>query len=354
MRTILANPRFSALLTDFRTTFSVTPFESALLDALEIIVANSDLLVDPATLTAVQIARIPNVRSALLGNPAIVQLRLTGDALRAQLPSLQCNVLDGINHNQPLNTFLPIQNGSVFSDGLALANSSALQNVQQTVKGALTGGQAQAFLAAQGFLLAASLPQEQLLALQLAGPIPVSFLKTFLNVVGGAVIGAGLGFITGGPVGAAVGAVAGGIVGGLASSDSAGCDPCNQGCSVCNSGCCFDPTPNGMTSFLRVDFFNADEGCTSQSCAADTDCGASAQCRANCCQSPVDACPGNHCSADSDCAGLNTCQYGCCSGPCGIGGITCNVAALSSCGVEVGCPSGESCVSGCCLVTGVQ
>src|SRR5262249_22059008 len=131
---ILQNPHFPAYLSAIRTKFSsTTPFQSALLDAMELLIANADLVADPASLSPDQLARIAGIRSTLLANPAVVRLRLAGDALRAQPAALQCDAVNGINRNQPLLPLQAPQSGSLYADALALSNAPALHNAQSSL-----------------------------------------------------------------------------------------------------------------------------------------------------------------------------------------------------------------------------
>jgi len=345
---LLSNPRFPAYMAAVRARFtSLSPFQSALLDAMDLLIANADLVADPATLSPAQLARLANLRAQLLSNPAVVRLRLAGDAMRAQPQALQCDAVSVINRNQPLQPLVPAQSGSLYSSALALANSPALHNVQTTLAGVLTGDQSSAVLAASGLLLSATLSEADLLALELPGPILTSLFGNILSVIGGAVAGALIG-AAGGPVGAIGGAIAGGTAAHFAYNDSGECAPCNVDCEACAGECCIDGQPLG----IDAQFLTGDScGSSGTPCLADTDCGPDALCAQFCCMGILDLCPGNHCSSDADCSGLNTCQIGCCAGPCGQRGTTCNVVVASACGVSTtGCSGNETCERGCCSV----
>jgi len=349
IQNLLSNPRFPNYLSTLRTRLgtAITPFQSALLDAMDVLVANADLVADAATLSATQLARLPAVRAALLSNAAVGRLRLAGDAMRGQAAVAQCNVINAINREQPLKAWVSPQAGSLFSSALALANSTALQRCQTTVANALAGSQSAAILGAPGLLLAGTLPLDELSTLDLAGPIPTSLLGDILSTAGGAIVGGVAGFIAGGPGGAVAGAIAGGIAGHFAYNASVECDPCGASCNQCSGGCCGDPD-NTSTSISGSFLIGSSCG-SSSPCSVDSDCGASGMCVAFCCSPRFDVCPGDHCTTDADCSGLNTCQLGCCTGPCGRGGTTCNVEVASACGVSTtGCSAGEVCQSGCC------
>jgi hypothetical protein len=362
---ILANPHFAAYVAAIKTYAGpqLTPFQSSSIDALNLVIANVDLLADRETLTAAQLARLSSFRSSLLANPAVARLRLAGDALRGNgALASQCDAFLAVNRAQPLQPFLPVQAGSVYSQIQGLATSSALAAQQSKLASVAAGAQNAAILAASGLSLAGLLAQSDLAALDLAGPIPTSLFGKILAVASGVVTGAVTGAIAGaaaGPWGIVGGAVIGGIVGGaivIAGSDALDADACSVcnddsacGDRKCAGGCCASlPDVWGSYEFLTGTACPSGEA----ACHTDADCGGGLQCIQACCVSPplvLDLCPGNSCTTSADCSNGNTCQYGCCAGPCGVNGVTCHETSSSSCGIPATtCPDSGTCESGCC------
>jgi len=178
-------------------------------------VSNADLLGDPAALSSSQRARVAGFRTSLFSNPAITQLRLIGDAMRAS-PSIPCKLVASINADQPTIPVPGAQTDSLFAQTISLANSTAMGSVENTVAGIANGLQNAALLAVPGLFLATLQPLRDIERLQLSGvPVPTGFWSVVGGVVGGAIVGAAVGFAAGGPYGAIVGAVVGGAVGGI-------------------------------------------------------------------------------------------------------------------------------------------
>ncbi|HEX3761025.1 MAG TPA: hypothetical protein VHW23_20160 [Kofleriaceae bacterium] len=361
---MLANPRFATLLHAIKNSAGpqLTPFVASLFDSLDLVIANADLLADPATLTATQLARLPDFRAALLSNPAILALRSAGDAKRADASALQCVVLNELNTDQPSKAFLPIQAGSVAEDVLALATSTAFVRARTAFAGVAGGDESAAILGAPGLALAGLLSATELDAIQLAGPIPTGFLKS-LGKIAGVVVGAALGAVAGaagGPAGIVVGGILGGLAGaaatGLIQGDGA-CRPCRDsgecGGETCNAGCC------ETDDFLGISInFLTGSGCANgaASCHADSECGGGgAECVQGCCRPLsllISLCPGEGCTTEADCRSGESCQGGCCVGRCGIGGTPCNVISVSAgaCGIApASCLARDFCDDqGCC------
>ncbi len=365
---LLGNPRFVNLITSFQTAAGsqLTPFEASLFQVLQVIMANADLLGDPTTLTASQLARIPAFRATVLGNAAVTQLRLTGDALKGSASGVACNVVAAINTDQPLEPIFPPQAGSVFAQTLAISQSvNAVAARNNVVSIATNSTSAPTLLATPGLLLAGLLPAAQLEALQLGGPIPTGWLSTLAGAVTGAVIGATVGVIVGtvagdGP-GAIIGGIIGGVIGGIAGAENpvdfgASCQNCTAddqcGDDDCVDGCCA-----GSQVFVWTVSFLSGTACTgtAQACTTDDNCASGLKCIQDCCINPQtfpQLCSGNTCTVDSDCHPGNVCNTGCCLGPCGVNGFSCDVVTEPPmCGGPDGgssqCAVG-TCNNGCC------
>jgi hypothetical protein len=351
---ILSHPRFAPWVAAVRAGAGpqVSPFQSSMLDALDLIVANADLLADPATLTSAQQARLPPFRAALLANPAVVRLRLAGDALKGGAGAVACAAIAQIDGAQPARPFLPVQPDSLFAQTLALTSSTALAKLQTAMSGVATGGQSAALLGASGLSLAGLISENDLTKLQLAGPIPTGlFGAIFGGVVGGIV-----GFIGGGPGGAVAGAIAGAAIGGFTEDEIAKknhkCDTGNDcfGGEICTGGFCVGFGGGISGSFLTGSACPNGE----TQCGSDGSCGPNARCAQGCCEDQtliVSLCPGNTCSSDADCSGDNTCQTGCCAGLCGVNGTVCDEVGSVMCGIPDGlsaCSGDQTCTSGCC------
>jgi hypothetical protein len=382
---MLAGPQYSSWISTAHSSFGphLTPFESSLLDAAALVAANGDLLGNPANLTAAQNGRVPAFRGSLLSNPAIVALRLAGDALRADPGGPGCSAIASVNTGQPIRTigaYSP-QAGSLYDQAQRLITSSAMATVEQALTNVANGRAPTALLAAPGLLLGALKPLSSIVGIQLSGAIPIGILSDIGAVVGGAVVGAVVGFAAGGPVGAVVGGVVGGVAGGsacLANQDQCDmffgdtCQTCTGGASdtvncpadpndpssspICADGCCSNSTvPTGTISFL----IGASCPGGVARCQRDFDCGTGLVCVQDCCVDPAafaSNCPPDASCTSNDgvCSPGNTCRFGCCVGPCGFNGVSCNVAAVPAVCSEAGsgstsCPVGTSCSSGCCL-----
>jgi hypothetical protein len=373
---ILANPKFGAWISATKTNLAaqLTPFESSLLTAASLVSANADLLGNPASLTAAQQARIPAFRTALLGNTAVTQLRLNGDALRGTPATAPCTIVGTIDHQQPHQTIplLAPQVGSLFAQVNAFGTLPAIQTVQATVAGVAHGTQSAALLATPGLILAAFQPESTLIGIQLSGAIPTGFLSAIGGAITGAIVGAAVGFAAGGPAGAVIGAAAGAVVGGIACGEDPKicdtflgdtCQNCTGGASdgeVCGTnGICVDGCCSGNTVPTTSAILLAGNGCpgSTPACQRDFDCGAGLLCFQNCCVNPqtiAAQCGGNNtCSTDANCLTGNRCQFGCCIGPCGINGISCTQdPEPTMCGApQVSCPSVDVCSAGCCIVS---
>ena len=369
---LIANPKYAAWIATTKSAMGpqLSPFQSSLLDAAALVAANADLLGDPATLSPAQLARVPGFRTSLLSNAAIILLRLTGDALRADSATIPCNVTNSINANQAAAAATAPQSGSLYAQTMVLAQSPELASVESTIAAVATGAHSAALLAVPGFLLASFQSLSALERLQLSGaPIPTGFWSVVGGIVGGAIVGACVGFATGGPYGAIVGGAAGAVAGGITCAvstkicDKAFGDDCQQcttdfscGNEVCVDGCCSGTSiPAGSVQFLL-----GPVGCSggATSCEKDGDCGSGSLCVEGCCLNPqtyAGRCTGDTCSVDSDCLPGNSCLYGCCLGNCGFDGTSCaTVASPASCSGTGGtygtCPSGSSCTDGCCWV----
>jgi hypothetical protein len=361
---MLSNPRFTVLVHAIRASAGpqLTPFVASLFDSLDLITANADLVGDPATFTATQLARLPVSRAALLSNPAILALRMAGDAKRAGAGALQCAALSQLNTDQATAPILPIQAGSVAADALALANSTAFTHVRSAFASVVDGDHSAAILGASGLALAGLLSDTELDAIQLGGPIPTGFLGTLGKIGGvalGAVVGAAVGAATGGIVGAIGGGIAGALIGARATGLLKGEDDCTEctdsgdcgGVNTCSGGCC--ATVEGLGIVIE---FLTGNGCPSgaASCQADSQCpGAGAECVQGCCRSlqlMISLCPANRCTTEADCSSGESCQGGCCVGRCGIGGTICNVVPSDTCGIApTSCVGRAFCNDqGCC------
>jgi hypothetical protein len=362
--TMLSNPRFAALVRAIKASAGpqLTPFAASLFDSLDLITANADLVGDPATLTAAQLARLPAFRAALLSNPAILALRMAGDAKRGGAGALQCAALSELNNDQASTPILPVQAGSVAADALALATSTAFAHVRSAFASVVDGDQSAAILGASGLALAGLLSDTELDAIQLGGPIPTGLLGTLGKIGGvvlGAAVGAGVGFLGGGVPGAIGGGIAGALLGARATGLLKGENDCTEcqdssdcgGVNTCSGGCCATVVGLGIV----IEFLTGN-GCPSgaASCQADSQCpGAGAECVQGCCRSlqlMVSLCPANRCTTEADCSSGESCQGGCCVGRCGIAGTTCNVVASDACGIAPGSCVGRAFCNdqGCC------
>ena len=382
---IISDPRFPNWINTAKSSFGpqLTPFQSAMLDAGLLVAANADLLGDPATLTPAQRVRGTAFRAALFANPAITELRLHGDAMRAG-PGATCKAIAGLNGNQPMQPVPPMrpQVGSLFE---RMSNYNALSTVvtsKATVAAVATGAQSEALMAVPGLTLAGFDSLPMLKDLELSGALPTGLLSVIGGVVGGAIIGGVIGGAYGGVYGAVAGAVVGGIIGGVACGlgwdlcdmifgDT--CQACTGGASdtvqcptpepkpgeptpppsICVNGCCSaGSVPTVTISFLTgVQCPNA-----VTRCQRDFDCGSGNVCVQNCCvdkQAFTGQCTGTPlaCSSAEDCDPGNNCIYGCCVGRCGFNIQTCSsIDPPNQCGGEpLACAPGETCsANGCC------
>lgn len=373
---LLANPQYANWISAAKSGLGpqLTPFQSSLLDAASLVAANADLLGDPAALSASQRARIPAFRTSLFANPAVTQLRLNGDALRASPGAIPCDTIASVDTTRPAYPATAPQQGSLYSQVIALAQSAPIATASSTVAGVAQGSQSAALLAAPGLALAALQPLPALERLQLSGvPVPTGFWSVVGGVAGGAIIGAAIGGTVGGPWGAVVGAVIGGVVGGVTCAvDEKICDAvfgdtcqsCSGGagdqCGLDNNGNpvpCVDGCCSGTSVPIISKWFYSGVHCSggASSCNSDVDCGAGLLCVQSCCLNPqtfAGSCPGSTCTANADCNPGNSCLYGCCIGSCGFNGVSCAVAAMpNSCGgggPPTTCPGGSVCGGGCC------
>jgi hypothetical protein len=368
---ILSSPHFSAWMnTLLNNAPPLTSIQSAAADTARFVLANVDLLADPATLTSSQLARLPAFRSSLLGMPFVTALRLSGDALRANPSALPCGFAGEFNTHLPLPvSYAQPQPGSLYDQMLTFGKSSALATVESSVTGIVTNtATAAALLAAPGYALA-TFVSDGIDQLQLSGPIPTcdlicglgNFFKGFLaGATAGAIAGS-----PGGPLGAVIGAVIGGVIGGTVNAADPnlgamflGMNACQQTCGSsqqcppgqgCGSGCCVD-----LGMLVGVGQFMLGTGCSGNvpSCTRDDDCGGGGViCIDACCRAQsLISCPGSACESDADCSGQNHCEFGCCVGVCGFSGKTCdNVTITNACGgTPNACPSGLTCTDGCC------
>jgi hypothetical protein len=369
---ILQDPRFSTLMSALREEEAghLNPFESSLMDAMDIIVANADLLGDPSNFTQDQLNRLSGFREALLANSAVVALRLEGDAARIAPGALACDVVADINQSQSGRQLIEIQPGSLQAKFAGLAAGSTLANVQQIVGEVATGSGSAALLTLPGLALAGMKPIGQLLDLELSGPIPTldrftkfaeKAVKVTVGVIGGATAGAAIGLALGGPKGAVIGGIIGGIAGGVAAYAGVSlgpCEPCSGDppppvqCSESEAQMCVDGCCKKAATVTILSAFYRGDACPGAklSCNTDADCGSLGRCVATCCEDQFfDLCPGSGCTADSECSAGETCQWGCCAGRCGLGGNECDEVEAPMCSAPKTCPSsGSSCVNGCC------
>ena len=361
---VLSNPRFATWVHTARAAAGpqLTPFHASLFDSLDLVLANVDLLGDPAALTTAQRARLPAFRSQFLSNQAIIALRLAGDAMRSGSSQRACAALAELNRDHPTNPLLPVQAGSVYADTLALANSDAFRRVRSSFKSVVTGDQSAALFGTSGIVLAGLLPPDELADLQLAGPVPSSLLGGIVGAVAGAVAGAVVGLATGGPAGAVAGATIGGVAGFVVGTQF---DPTCRACNVnsdcgegddvpCTARCCEHISVIGSGSEQQA--FSTGGGCANSepSCERDSDCSGGGECVQACCVSLslMEAlCPGLTCTTEADCPSGNFCQGGCCANRCGIGAALCNVVSSDACGIPVAACAGRATCSsdGCCV-----
>jgi hypothetical protein len=370
--TILSNPNFPTFINSIATAGApLTSAQSAALNAIDTVLANTDLVAAPSTLNPSQVARLPAFHATLQANPFVQGLRLAGDAQRAIPANIPCNYEAIVNGTQPvipLSYALP-EPGSIYQEMLSLDSSSSLQNVQATLTNVQsTSATAAALLAAPGTTLALLTPGA-LADVQLPGSIPTSFGSFISGLIGGGGLGAALGSI-GGPVGAAVGAVVGGIVGGIVGAadpnliGQLGSDFCQPHCGsdsdcmtgdTCAGGCCTSgPQTGTIGSFLSATSGNPCAAEGTSTCVEDGDCDPSGLCLDGCCASigTFTLCGGQSCSDGEACPTGETCQQGCCTGPCGFQQPCNDTIEVATCSASTGptetCPSGDTCVSGCC------
>jgi len=349
---IFSNPNFGKYFDAIKTLYGpqLTPFQSAAIDAIKLVIANTDLLGEPSTLTASQLARIAAFRSAVLSNPAVVSMRVAGDALRGNPTAFQCKVISTLNGEQPTVSLVQPQSGSLNAQVQALAHSKELASLQAVIAEIASGTQYRALFGASGLMLAGLIPSD-VAQLQLLDPILTSLLGKIFAVAGGVVAGAAVGFVTGGPLGA----VAGGIIGGAVvyfGSDAMDADSCTQ-CT--SSAQCGDESSCAGMCCTEISIFStwllSSNGCPSgeQTCTADSQCAVGSLCNQGCCVASVSLCPGALCSSDAQCSGGNTCQNGCCANRCGVFGQTCNEFVSTTCGIPATtCPADNTCKNGCC------
>jgi hypothetical protein len=356
---LIAHPRYAASVAALKANAGsqLTPFELSLIDAAQLAIANADLLGDPAALTDAQRARLPAFRASLFANPAVLRMRLAGDALKGAGGTAGCDALKQIDGTPLIRSLLPPQPDSVNDQVLALAHSASMAAVRSTLSAVANGPQSAALLAAPGALLAATLSQSDFLALDLAGPIPTGLLGKIIGGISGAVAGAIGGLETGGLLGAIGGGIVGGIVGAWGGNEieNDSCQHCGGsgecGAGVCVDQCCADLSTNGFSiSYLTgVSCPNGESQCHD-----DGQCPGGTRCAGDCCIDQtilVSLCPGNGCTSNDDCSAGTTCQDGCCAGVCGVNGTTCDQVASVTCGLPGGdsaCAAGETCQGGCC------
>jgi hypothetical protein len=377
---MISNPNFLAWMNEAKALGSrLTPFETSLLDAGIFVANNADLLGDPRTMTASQQARLPGFLASILGNPAVIQLRLAGDALKGSATAIGCNTIAAVNAGQVPRPILSPQPGSVYEQALALGQSTA-HNLQNAMTNVASGAQKAALLGAPGLLLAAMLPADQLVGLQVSGTIPTGSLSVIKGAVLGAAIGATAGaisggiagFIAGGPMGAvagaiaaaAIGAIVGGVIGAVAPDAFTGdCQNCTGGAFLpgtcgddntttppteiqCVGGCCAGSNP----PIISISFLTG-TACpnAAPSCHVDRDCASGRTCLQNCCIDTATFCQNSTmCATDANCGAGNTCHFGCCIGHCGLNGTSCDEVPAATCAPAATCGGGKVCTSGCC------
>ena len=373
---IIGNPNFAAMIAIQRTQGpTLTPYQSALLDAADLIAANADLVGDASKFSASQLSRLNSLRSTLLSNPAIVQLRLFGDAQRAAPVAIGCSATKTINAGRPASGASPPPPGSIASQATALLSSASLSVVQAAVASVADSSQSAALLATNGLILATFQPAEALDALQLSDtPIPTCW-TCYLEGAVGAIVGGWVGGIIAGglsggnPWAVIVGVGVGGYLGwkwgyagfplNLTPGASSSCGkPCSSSFDCggflgdgCVSGCC----GGSLDVNLLSSYTQGSPGNCSAPCMFDSDCGSGLLCVQSCCLDPqtyANNCPSSTCTQDSDCFPGNHCLFGCCLGPCGFNVTSCSPAAnppmCEDGGGNQTCPAGTLCGAGCC------
>jgi hypothetical protein len=363
---LVASPRYASWIATLKANAGpqLTPFQLSLIDAAQLVIANADLLGDPAALTDAQRARLPGFRAALLANQAVIRMRLAGDALKGGALTVPCDAIAQIDQTPLFRTLLPPQPDSLNDQVLTLERSSSFAQVRSTLATVATGSQSAALLGAPGALLAGLLSPSDLVALDLAGPIPTGLLGKIIGGISGAIGGAIAGFVAGGPLGAVGGAILGGILGAAGGNEieTDSCQHCGSdgecqntegSAAICVDQCCTDLSVSGVSiGYLTGTACPSGEA----RCSSDGSCVGATRCAQGCCIDQfilVSLCPGNGCTSDADCSAGNTCQDGCCAGVCGVNGTICNQVASLACGISGGtsdCAAGETCQNGCCVV----
>jgi hypothetical protein len=392
MMGILSNPHMPQLIADIKTAFGgqFSPFQTSLLNAVTLIINNVDLLTTPSSaFTAAQSARAPAFVNGIQTNPAVLAMRLQGDATRGVIGDLQCDVL-ATDNGRPLFTLSPPPTDSILGQTIAMSLSSGYVNTTNAIASVAASAQeAVALQAMPGLALVLSLPPSVISGLSLPGLIPTSGSvgQTVAGIgdwlIGAGTIVAGVVSVVGGCVGDVFvpGSCAVGIAGGVLALGTAAnffalgyqdiTNSCNGavalptcelgipispvGCgtsgALCIGGCCV-----GEASAEAQQAFTAGLVCPGTSgipCSTDGDCTEqlAGNCLNGCCNfAPLDLCgTATQCSGNSDCSGSETCQFGCCAGPCGINGQVCDNIVTASCGIETTCASGQNCTNGCCV-----
>jgi hypothetical protein len=388
---LLSNPNTPALLGAVRNQLGaqLTPFQSSLFDAGGILLNNVDLLTTPSTsMSASQIARVPAFVQAVQSNPAVLALRMAGDAQRGSLSTTQCDVAEATS-GRSIVKLAPPPTDSFLGQTVTFSQSTAYKNAAAAFGAVATNAQeSSALLALPGFALAGALPASALGGLSVPGPIPTGGSPTqdldgALDILGGVVAG-GAGIVIGLST-CAFTALAGCAVAGLSAltglnfviigimnltnacgSSGTPLPTCELGTSIsriscasnqtCIDACCYPVLQAGTEIALTA---GTRCGNGAPACSTDAACvppnGGAGECLNGCCAAvgSVSCGAAKTCAFDTDCSSGDTCQFGCCSGPCGLNGVSCDSHVVPGCGTANVCPGGSSCTNGCCQSCGI-